>query len=124
MIWFYKKRRKTKVSSPQYIQYKEKARNLAHTRIFHFNKTYNLFFNRIAIRNQKRVWGSCSGKGNLNFNYRIILLPSHLSDYIIVHELCHLKELNHSKEFWKLVSLTFPNYKEARKELKNYRFPI
>jgi len=118
----YKRKRVVKMSSPHYIQHKEKARELACSRVFYFNKLYNLYFNRIAIRNQRRVWGSCSGKGNLNFNYRIILLPAHLADYIIVHELCHLKELNHSKKFWELVSLTFPNYKEARKELKNYRF--
>ena len=63
-------------------------------------------------------------KGNINFNYKIALLPVHLADYIIVHELCHLGQFNHSQKFWNLVAKTFPNYLEIRKELKNIRIGI
>ena len=86
-------------------------------RVDHFNTTYKFKFNRINIKNQKTRWGSCSNKGNLNFNYKIVLLPERLADYIIVHELCHLKELNHSKKFWNLVAKAMPDYPQIRDEL-------
>lgn len=73
----------------------------------------------MAIRNQKSRWGSCSTKGNLNFNYKLAIIPSHLADYVIVHELCHLGEFNHSQKFWDLVAKTMPGYKEMRNELKH-----
>ncbi|MCK5061902.1 M48 family metallopeptidase, partial [Candidatus Parcubacteria bacterium] len=97
---------------------KEKARKTILNKINALNKHYNFKFNRVAIRNQKTRWGSCSAKGNLNFNYKIIYLPIKLQDYIITHELCHLQELNHSRKFWKLVAKIIPDYLSARKELK------
>ncbi|MDO8552655.1 MAG: M48 family metallopeptidase [bacterium] len=108
-------RRRTKV---EYRQNKERAYRLALERIEHFNRSYNFNFNSVNIRNQKTRWGSCSKKGNLNFNYKIALLPERLSDYIIVHELCHLGEFNHSKKFWRLVTKTMPDHANLRKELK------
>ena len=87
-------------------------------RVDHFNALYGFRFSRITIRNQKTRWGSCSRKGNLNFNYKIALLPQRLADYIIVHELCHLGEFNHSKKFWDLVARAIPDHDELRKELK------
>ena len=108
--------------SANYVKNKERARVLVHQRVFHFNKIYNFEFGRIAIKDQRRVWGSCSAKGNLNFNYRLVFLPQGLSDYVIVHELCHLKELNHSKNFWELVKIAVPDHKDIRRKLKEYRF--
>lgn len=105
-------------SKKEYAEHKERALVLAQARLEYFNTFYNFSFNKINIKNQKTRWGSCSMKGNLNFNYKIALLPSHLADYIIVHELCHLKEFNHSQKFWNLVAQTIPNYLELRKELK------
>lgn len=102
----------------EYAEYKERALVLAQARLEYFNSFYNLKYNKVNIKNQKTRWGSCSGKGNLNFNYKIALLPPHLADYIIVHELCHLKEFNHSNKFWALVAETTPNYLALRKELK------
>jgi len=87
----------------------------------YFNAMYGLRCNRITIRNQKTRWGSCSRKGNLNFNYKIALLPQRLADYIIVHELCHLGEFNHSRKFWALVAQTMPDHVDLRKELKKNR---
>ncbi len=75
-------------------------------------------WNRVAIRNQRRCWGSCSANKNLNFNYKILFLPPHLADYIIVHELCHLTHLHHGKDFWDLVGEQVPNYKACVAELK------
>ena len=101
-----------------YQKYKGITLNLVEQRILHFNKIYNYSVGKIAIKNQKTRWGSCSKRGNLNFNYKIALLPERLADYVVVHELCHLKEFNHSKKFWSLVGETVPNYLEMRKELK------
>jgi len=105
-------------SQKDYLKYKNDAYEIAVERVNHFNNLCKFNFNRINIKNQKTRWGSCSRKGNLNFNYKIALLPQPLSDYIIVHELCHLREFNHSKRFWKLVAKVIPEYAEIRSELK------
>jgi hypothetical protein len=97
---------------------RETARIFVENRISYFNKFYNFEINRIAIKNQRKRWGSCSSKANLNFNYKIIFLEPQFSDYLIVHELCHLKEFNHSKNFWSLVEKTIPNYKEINHKLR------
>ncbi|MFH1536961.1 MAG: M48 family metallopeptidase [Patescibacteria group bacterium] len=112
------------IAKRHYLKYKEQARFLIEERLNYFNQFYNHEFCRVSIRNQKTRWGSCSSKGNLNFNYRILFLPRDTADYIIVHELCHLKEMNHSKNFWILVSQTFPNYKYIRKNLRGLSFPL
>jgi predicted metal-dependent hydrolase len=101
-----------------YLQSREKARRFIKQRLDHFSKHYDFSYRRVAIRNQRSLWGSCSNKKNLNFNYKIIFLPADLADYIVVHELCHLQELNHSPAFWKLVAKTLPNYKDLRKKLR------
>lgn len=105
-------------SNRTYTTHKEKARAFVSKKVEYFNRVYNFKWNKISIRNQKTRWGSCSKKGNLNFNYKIVLLPEYLSDYIVVHELCHLKEFNHGKKFWSLVAETLPNHMELRKELQ------
>ncbi len=96
-----------------------------HAKIAQWNAHYGLRVGRVAIRDTKSRWGSCSKQGNLNFNYKIIFLPERIADYIIVHELCHLKEFNHGPEFWRLVAETVPEHKAIRAELKrtagNYR---
>ena len=75
-------------------------------------------YGRITIRNQRTKWGSCSSKGNLNFNCVLMLSPEWVRDYIVVHELCHLKEMNHSPDFWAEVARICPGYKEAEAWLK------
>ncbi len=109
----------SKYNKQDYLKYKKAALRLATERVNHFNKIYKFTFNKINIKNQKTRWGSCSKKGNLNFNYKIILLPPRISDYIIVHEICHLGEFNHSKKFWALVSKAIPDYLNIKEELKN-----
>jgi predicted metal-dependent hydrolase len=106
-----------KNSKKDYEMYKASALVLATERIAHFNREYGFAFKKISIRNQKTRWGSCSKTGTISFNYKIALLPSHLADYIIVHELCHVGEMNHSRKFWALVARTMPEYATLRKEL-------
>ena len=101
-----------------FLKYKEQALLLAEERIVYFNKFYGYSWKKITIKNTKTRWGSCSKKGNLNFSYKIALLPQKMADYIIVHELCHLGEFNHSRQFWDLVAKTVPDYLELRRELK------
>lgn len=74
--------------------------------------------NRITIRNQRTRWGSCSSKGNLNFNCLLSLVPERVMEYVVVHELAHLIEMNHSKRFWKIVEEIIPDYKEQKRWLK------
>jgi len=100
------------------IKKKEQARRFILNRINYFNSFYGFKINRVAIKNTKSRWGSCSSKKNLNFNYKIIYLKPELADYLIVHELCHLGQFNHSKKFWALVAKTIKNYAKINKELK------
>lgn len=95
-----------------------KARQVIRERIEYFNQFYGYSFTRITIRDQKSRWGSCSSNGTLSFNYRLALIPLELADYVVVHELCHLKEMNHSNRFWGLVSRTIPDYRKRRTALK------
>ena len=95
------------------------SRRLVMARLAHFNRVYNYPYRRVTIRNQRTRWGSCSRQGNMNFNYRIALLPEELADYIVVHEVFHLVFLIHSHLFWQLVSQTIPDYRERRKKIRN-----
>ena len=111
------------MSRRDYIAYKEVTRRLVQQRLAYFSRYYAdlghiLAYKRVAIRNQRSRWGSCSKAGNLNFNYRIIHLHPELQDYIIIHELCHTKEFNHAASFWTLVALAVPNWRRLRTELK------
>lgn len=87
-------------------------------RVEHFAKIVGVDYGRITIRNQKTRWGSCSSKGNLNFNCLLMLTPPEVIDYVVVHELCHRKEMNHSKAFWSEVEKVIPDYKKRERWLK------
>ncbi|HNV12634.1 MAG TPA: DUF45 domain-containing protein [bacterium] len=109
-------------SYQNYQKNKKNAYIFIENKIKELNKVYNFKYSKISIRNQKTRWGSCSRCGNLNFSYKLIFLPEKLANYVIVHELCHLKEFNHSLAFWNLVSLSVPDFKTIRKELRNFTF--
>jgi hypothetical protein len=88
-------------------------------RIKRYSGLLNLAPKKIIVRNQQKRWGSCSRSGVLRFNWRIALAPVSIVDYVVVHEICHLKEKNHSGEFWRQVSLVIPDYKKRRQWLKD-----
>jgi predicted metal-dependent hydrolase len=98
--------------------YREQTKKILDTRMPIFGKQLSLSYGKVRIKNQKLRWGSCSKYGNLNFNLLLSALPSHIIDYIIVHELIHLIEFNHSDHFWKLVEGILPVYKDCRNWLK------
>lgn len=103
--------------SANYKKDKERARDFIDAKLDLWNAHYQFDFNQVAIRDQSSRWGSCSSLKNLNFNWKLLYLPEQLADYVVVHELCHLKEQNHSKNFWALVAETTPNHKKLRKQL-------
>ncbi len=97
---------------------KQIAKTYLIQRAFALSKKFNIEINKISIRGQKTRWGSCSLKGNLSFNYKLMKYEKEVIDYVIIHELCHRKEMNHSQKFWALVARYCPEYKQFKKELK------
>jgi predicted metal-dependent hydrolase len=117
-----KVRRATKQSKNEFKVLAPLARQLVHARLEHFNRHYKLQYKKVFIRNTRTRWGTCSALGNLSFNYRVAKLPPELLDYVVVHELCHLAHLNHSKAFWEKVAEALPHWKHLRTALK--KIPI
>lgn len=113
------KKQKLSFGSDGYEKYRDKALETVLERLAELNQAhYKYKYKKVSIKNQKTRWGSCSKHRNLNFNYKILFLPPKIRDYIIVHELCHLKEFNHSQKFWRLVAKAMPDYKSITNELK------
>jgi len=126
-IEYFKKFPESKISLAQekkfFKEHKQKAQALAENKIKQWNEHYQFSLNKIAIRNSRSRWGSCSGKGTISFNYKIVFLPEELLDYLTVHELCHLQESNHSKAFWLLVASKIPDYITCRSKLRQFKIP-
>ena len=87
-------------------------------RVFHFAQQHGLKVERVTVRNQKSRWGSCSRKGTVSLNWRLIQAPALVADYIVLHELMHLRQMNHSRKFWQEVENVCPEYREAERWLK------
>lgn len=102
----------------EYLLHKEAARALISERLAHWSARYGYTHGRVAIKNMSSRWGSCSSKGNLNFHYRVVELTPALLDYLVVHEVCHLKEMNHGPHFWALVAREIPDYERLRTQLR------
>ena len=105
-------------SRQHFLRNKTVARRLVNKKLAQWNKLYGFSYARVSIRSMRTRWGSCSSQGNLSFHYKTIFLPEALQDYLIVHELCHLQEMNHSKNFWSLVARAVPDYRLLRKQLQ------
>ena len=99
----------------------EEARIIIPERVKYFAKIIGVTYGQITIRHQKARWGSCSSSGNLNFNCMLMATSPELIDYVVVHELCHRKQMNHSPLFWKEVEEILPDYRNLRSRLREYR---
>ena len=97
---------------------KNHAKNYIQERTSELAHQFGFRINKVTIRGQKTRWGSCSARGNISFNYMLLKYRKEIIDYVIIHELCHLKEMNHSKYFWALVEKFCPSFNNLRKELK------
>ncbi len=100
--------------------YRRQAAELFPARLSHYNRDWRLTYNGIRIKGQRTRWGSCSAKKNLNFNWRLLMAPLEVLDYVVVHELAHLMELNHSPKFWQLVQSRCPAYRQHRVWLRRH----
>ncbi len=98
--------------------YKARAKEYFYKRAFIYSSLMGVRFNNLKLSQAKQRWGSCSSKGNINIVWRLIMAPPWVIDYVIVHELAHLRYMNHSKSFWRLVAKVYPQYKQAIKWLK------
>jgi predicted metal-dependent hydrolase len=107
-----------KISNINYKEAKKEALMLLQNKVVFWNRVYQFDFKDVKVRNQKTKWGSCSKSKTLSFNYKLMFLDECLIDYVVVHEICHLKEFNHKKAFWDLVEKAIPDYKKIRQRLK------
>lgn len=120
-----KRKREPAASGQPALTAKERARYIKIARDIFTRKTeyyariMGVSYGRISIREQKTRWGSCSSQGNLNFNWRLIFAPENVLDYVVVHELAHRKEMNHSKAFYAIVESVLPDYRVSRKWLRD-----
>lgn len=109
---------RTSLSEEEIKQLTELAKEVIPQRVAFFARQMDVTYGRITIRNQKTRWGSCSQAGNLNFNCRLMTMPPEVLDYVVVHELCHRKQMNHSRAFWEEVEKVLPDYRVTRQWLK------
>ena len=101
---------------------REAARAKLEERLAHWSAKVGVDFGRVSVRDQKTRWGSCSSKGDLSFNWRLVFAPQAVLDYVVIHELAHRREMNHSKRFWAIVAEYSPDYREHRRWLhENHR---
>ena len=107
------------LTAEQLIDLANTAAAVLPVKVRHFASEMGVSYGRITIRSQRTRWGSCSPKGNLNFNCLLMLAPEEVQDYVVIHELCHRKEMNHSPKFWTEVEKICPNYRVHRKWLKD-----
>lgn len=101
-------------------RYMELARDIFTRKVSYYASVMGVTYGRISIREQKTRWGSCSSKGNLNFNWRLIFAPEAVLDYIVIHELAHRKEMNHSPAFYRIIASVMPDYKKQQNWLRDH----
>ena len=106
-----------KFTAEEIARLRDRTKTLVRERAAFYAPMIGVSYHRISVRVQHTRWGSCSGKGNLNFNALLALLPPRVVDYVVVHELCHLKQMNHSSRFWAEVESILPDYKNLKRWL-------
>lgn len=117
-------KRKKEIKAAIHHWYKNNIKTELTRRVDHYANLMGESYNKIYVKDVSSHWGSCSIRRNLNFNYRLAMIPVELADYVIIHELCHLKEMNHSSAFWNLVEKYLPDYREKRNRLKKQNINV
>lgn len=127
-FWLYKQAKREEAnqenrvvrSEEEIAKLREQARKTLTAKSYEYAKRLGVSFQKIRIGSQRTRWGSCSSKGTISYNWKLILMPEEIMDYVVVHELCHLKEMNHSIMFWQLVASILPDYATRRTWLKQH----
>lgn len=101
-------------------RYRKAVRDTFEKRVAYWHPFTGGNYTSITVRDQRSRWGSCSSRGTLSFNYRLVFAPPRVLDYVVVHELCHLTHMNHSKDFWNMVGTVMPDYKVCKNWLKEH----
>ncbi len=112
------------LTTKEEAQYKKQAKAYLQQKCQAFSEEMGFRHGEVKINSAKTRWGSCNRKGDINFTYRLMLVPEELIDYVVVHELAHRKEMNHSPGFWSIVEQTMPDYKDRRKKLREYEHQV
>ncbi len=116
--------KRTVYTKEQVKELRQHARWMLAQKTWLWAQKMQVTYGKLTIRQQTSRWGSCSVKGNLNFNWKLVLVPQDLVDYVVVHELAHRREMNHSPRFWKIVEEQLPDYRERRRRLREYETEI
>jgi predicted metal-dependent hydrolase len=120
--WAEEQARPREVLAPEVVRaLRARAARELPARLLELAGTYRLTVSRVSIRNQRRRWGSCSPGGHICLNWRLVAMPDAVRDYVLLHELMHLRRLDHSRTFWKLVAAACPEYQAARRWLREHR---
>ena len=115
-----KRQEKREMPEAEKKYYRNLAREVLGARTGYYPRKMGVTYGRISIREQKTRWGSCSSVGNLNYNWKLVLMPEHVMDYVVIHELAHRKEMNHSARFYAVVAQQMPDYKVWQSWLKEH----
>ena len=120
-FWKIRRKRRRAPSGPEIEVLRNEARRLLPARLAELAALYGFAYNRVVIKNNVSNWGSCSSKGNINLNLRLVKLPQELQDYVMLHELCHLKQTNHGPEFHRLLESVCPGHRELQRRMRDYK---
>ena len=113
-----------RITSEEATRYKRQAKEYLQQKCRYYSEKMGLTPAAVKINSARTRWGSCNKNGEINFTFRLILAPEELIDYVVVHELAHLQEMNHSSAFWSVVGRTMPDYKERRKKLRDFQHQV
>lgn len=121
LLWRIVRRRRKAPSGTAVEALRQQARAVLPQRLAELADKYGFSYNRVTVKNNVSNWGSCSTRGNINLNLRLVTLPPELQDYVMLHELCHLRQMNHGPEFHRLLESVCPGHRELQRRMKDYR---
>ena len=121
MFFYFRRRRRRPVNSPEIERMRAEAHRTLPPRLKALAARYGFTYNQVRIKHNVSNWGSCSAKGNINLNLHLVRLPAELQDYVMLHELCHLKEMNHGPKFHALLESVCPAHRECARALREYK---